>query len=57
MKKNQFASMYVIYKLTLELVGEYGSDFKKSLVYFTLAFVFQGLAFGMFYPLLLVIFS
>lgn len=57
MKKNQFASMYAIYKLTLELAGEYGSGFKKSLVYFTLAFVFQGLAFGMFYPLLLVMFA
>ncbi len=57
MKKNQFASMYVIYKLTLELAGEYGSGFKKSLVYFTLAFVFQGLAFGMFYPLLLAMFA
>ena len=29
MKKNQFASMYAIYKLTLELAGEYGSGFKK----------------------------
>jgi len=57
MKKNQFASMYAIYKLTLELAGEYGSGFKKSLVYFTLAFVFQGLAFGMFYPLLLSMFA
>jgi len=57
MKKNQFASMYAIYKLTLELAGKYGSGFKKSLVYFTLAFVFQGLAFSMFYPLLLAMFA
>jgi len=57
MKKNQFASMYAIYKLTLELAGEYGNDFKKSLVYFTLAFVAQGLAFGLFYPLLLAMFA
>lgn len=57
MKKNQFASMYAIYKLTLELAGEYESGFKKSLVYFTLAFVFQGLAFGLFYPLLLAMFA
>ena len=57
MKKNQFSSLYAIYKLTLELAGEYGSGFKKSLVYFTLAFVFQGLAFGLFYPLLLTMFA
>ena len=57
MKKNQFTSMYTIYKLTLELSGKYESGFKKSLVYFTLAFVFQGLAFGLFYPLLLAMFA
>ncbi|MEJ2489794.1 MAG: ABC transporter transmembrane domain-containing protein [Sulfurovaceae bacterium] len=57
MKKNQFASMYAIYKLTLELSGKHESGFKKSLVYFTLAFVFQGLAFGLFYPLLLAMFA
>lgn len=57
MKKNQFASMYAIYKLTLELSGKHESGFKKSLVYFTMAFVFQGLAFGMFYPLLLAMFA
>lgn len=57
MKKNQFASMYAIYKLTLELAGEYESGFKKSLVYFTLAFVAQGLSFGLFYPLLLAMFA
>jgi ATP-binding cassette subfamily B protein IrtB len=57
MKKNQFASIYTIYKLTLELSGKYESGFKKSLVYFTLAFIFQGLAFGLFYPLLLAMFA
>lgn len=57
MRKNQFASMYTIYKLSVELAGEYSSGFKKSLIYFTLAFVTQGLAFGMFYPLLLAMFA
>jgi ATP-binding cassette subfamily B protein len=57
MKKNQFASIYTIYKLTLELAGKHESGFKKSLVYFTLAFVAQGLAFGLFYPLLLAMFA
>ena len=52
MKTNKFTSAYGIYKLTLRLSGEYADDFKKSLVYFTIAFITQGLAFGMFYPLL-----
>lgn len=57
MKKNQFASLLTIYKLSVELAGEYGSGFKKSLVYFTLAFVTQGIAFGLFYPLLIAMFA
>ncbi len=57
MKKNQFASLLTIYQLSVELAGEYGNGFKKSLIYFTLSFVFQGLAFGMFYPLLLAMFA
>ncbi|MCK9337267.1 MAG: ABC transporter ATP-binding protein/permease [Arcobacteraceae bacterium] len=57
MKKDQFASLLTIYKLSVELAGEYGSGFKKSLVYFTLAFVTQGIAFGLFYPLLIAMFA
>lgn len=57
MKKNKFTSAYGIYKLTLEISGELSGDFKKSLVYFTISFIAQGLAFGMFYPLLKCMFA
>ncbi|WP_419768158.1 ABC transporter ATP-binding protein [Arcobacter sp.] len=57
MKKNQFTSIFTIYKLTLELAGDKENEFKKSLIYFTLAFVSQGLAFGMFYPMLKSMFA
>ena len=51
MSKPDFTSAYGIYKLTLELAGDRAGSFKKSLMCFSLAFVSQGLAFGMFYPL------
>ncbi|MGB5919505.1 ABC transporter ATP-binding protein [Arcobacter sp.] len=57
MKKNQFTSIFTIYKLTLELAGNKENEFKKSLIFFALAFVGQGLAFSMFYPLLMAMFA
>lgn len=57
MKTKQFASLYTIYQLSLELAGEQAGEFKKSLGLFVLAFTFQGLAFSMFYPLLLAMFA
>lgn len=57
MKKNKFTSAYGIYKLTLELSGEHVGDFKKSLICFSIAFIMQGLVFGMFYPLLKRLFA
>ena len=57
MNKLKFASIFKIYKLTLELAGERAGSFKKSLIYFIIAFISQGLAFGMFYPLLIRLFA
>lgn len=57
MNKMKFLSAYDIYKLTLELAGERAGSFKKSLIYFSIAFISQGLAFGMFYPLLMGLFA
>ena len=57
MNKIKFSSVFEIYKMTLELAGERAGSFKKSLVYFTIAFVSQGIAFGMFYPLLMNLFT
>lgn len=57
MNKVKFSSVYRIYKMTLELAGEQAGRFKKSLVFFSIAFISQGLAFGMFYPLLASLFD
>ena len=57
MSKQKFTSVFNIYKLTMELAGERAGSFKKSLVYFSVAFVLQGLAFGLFYPLLTRLFT
>lgn len=55
--KIKFASIYEVYKITLELSGEYVNSFKKSLLLFTLSFIAQGLAFSMFYPFLKALFA
>ena len=57
MSTNKFSSAYKIFKLTLEITGERAGNFKKSLIYFTIAFIAQGIAFGMFYPLLMSLFK
>ena len=57
MSKQKFKSIFNIYKLTLELAGERAGSFKKSMIYFAVAFVLQGLAFGLFYPLLTRLFA
>lgn len=57
MSKIKFTSAYDIYKLTLELAGERAGSFKKSLICFSIAFISQGLAFGLFYPLLKRLFA
>ena len=57
MRQLKFTSVFNIYKLTLELAGEKAVSFKKSLIYFSIAFILQGLAFGLFYPLLTRLFA
>ena len=57
MSQQKFSSFYTIYKLSLELAAEHEGVFKRSLVYFIVAFIAQGLAFGMFYPLLQSMFA
>ncbi len=57
MSKQKYTSVFNIYKLTIELAGERATNFKKSLIYFAVAFVLQGLAFGLFYPLLMRLFA
>ncbi len=57
MSDNKCKSVYEVYKLTLEIAGERAGSFKKSLFHFSIAFISQGLAFGMFYPLLTSLFA
>ena len=57
MNKLKFTSVFNIYKLTLELAGEKADSFKRSMIWFTIAFVLQGFAFGLFYPLLTRLFA
>ena len=57
MKKLKFSSIFKIYRMTLDLAGERAGSYKESLLYFIVAFTAQGLAFGMFYPLLLHVFT
>ncbi len=57
MSRSKFTSAYEVYKLSLEIADERVGSFKKSMIYFSVAFVSQGLAFGMFYPLLTSLFS
>ncbi|MDN5105452.1 ABC transporter ATP-binding protein [Aliarcobacter butzleri] len=55
--KNIFSSIYEVYKMTLVFAGDYASSFKRSVIFHTISYVFIGLAFSMFYPLLKAIFS
>ncbi|RBQ30487.1 ABC transporter ATP-binding protein/permease [Arcobacter sp. FW59] len=55
--KKIFSSMYEVYKMTLIFAGDYANSFKKSLVLHTISYIFQGLAFAMFYPFLKALFS
>ena len=57
MSQQKFSSFYTIYKLSLELAAEHEGVFKRSLLYFIIAFIAQGLAFAMFYPLLQSMFA
>ena len=57
MSNDTFTSIYGIYTMTLELAGKRAGEFRKSLVCFSVAFILQGLAFGMFYPLLSSLFA
>lgn len=57
MQNKKYPSVLDSYKLSLSIVGNYKKEFKQSLLYFTLSFVAQGLAFGMFYPFLKSLFA
>lgn len=47
----KYSSLYEIYKLSLEIVGTRVSEFKKSLFFYSISFICEGLSYCMFYPL------
>jgi len=57
MSKEKISSFYSSYKITLEIAGANAPLIKRSYFYFIVSFMFQGLAFAMFYPLLNNIFA
>lgn len=57
MKENRYTPFKKLYQLALEATGEQKADYKKAVKYFFLAYVAQGLVFGMFYPLFSTIFN
>jgi ATP-binding cassette subfamily B protein len=57
MNKEKISSFWDSYKITLEIAREKKYLIKKSYLYFIISFIFQGLAFAFFYPLLNTIFN
>ncbi|MFV7789686.1 ABC transporter ATP-binding protein [Aliarcobacter lanthieri] len=57
MTKEKLSSFWDSYKITLEITKDKKDLIKKSYFYFIVSFIFQGLAFAFFYPLLNIIFS
>lgn len=51
------SSLVQSYKTTIEIADNKASALKKSYLLYTLSFIFRGLAFAMFFPLLSVMFS
>jgi len=57
MSKEKIPSLLDSYKIAIEVAGENAYLVKRCYVYYILSFVFQGLAFAFFYPLLKNIFA
>ena len=55
--KKIFTSIYEIYRMTLIFSGNYAYNFKKSLFFYIVSYIFLGLAFAMFYPFLKTLFN
>ncbi len=55
--EHSYAPLRKVFALSVELAGEYASGYKRSLALFTGAFIAQGIAFCLFYPLLKAVFA
>ncbi|AFL68922.1 ABC transporter ATP-binding protein [Sulfurospirillum barnesii] len=56
-KEQHYAPLQKVFALSVELAGDYASGYKRSLALFTGAFIAQGIAFCLFYPLLKALFA
>ncbi len=54
---HHYAPLRKVFELSIELAGDYQSGYKRSLLFFTSAFIAQGIAFCLFYPLLKALFA
>lgn len=54
---HHYAPLRKVFALSVELAGSYAGGYKRSLGLFTLAFIAQGIAFCLFYPLLKAVFA
>lgn len=52
-----YAPLRKIFSISVALAGHYANGYKRSLLFFTLSFVAQGIAFCLFYPLLKALFA
>ena len=54
---NKISSLWQSYNMTLKIAGEQQDKLKKSYLNYILSYIFQGIAYALFYPLLTVMFE
>ncbi len=52
MRRKSYTPFRELYRLALAAIGEKEASYRKSVRYFIVAYIAQGIAFGMFYPLM-----
>lgn len=57
MKRRNYTKLLKLYQLALKATGEKKHEYIKSVKYFLVTFIAQGLVFGMFYPLMKAVFA
>lgn len=54
---NKISSLWDSYKITMRIAGEKKDQLNKSFLAFIISYIFQGIGYALFYPLLTVIFA
>lgn len=55
--KNRISSLWASYQTTLVIAGDKSAELNKSFLAYIISYVFQGVAYALFYPLLTAIFA